>query len=110
MAIKKAQKRQKVYYDRKTRPPNFSVGERVFLLKPAEKSGEKRKFARPYHGPYWVVDFTPNNASLCRVDKPQDKPILVALSRLRRCPDEVEDICSGHQTKTDHALLSLLTS
>jgi len=49
--IKKAQKNQKSYYDRKSRPPNFAVGERVFLLKLAEKTGEGRKLARPYHGP-----------------------------------------------------------
>ena len=89
--IKKSQKKQKNYYDRKARTPGFSVGDRVFLFKPAEKSGEKRKLSRPYHGPYRVVNITTNNASLCRVDKPQDEPILVALGRLRRCPEEIED-------------------
>ena len=38
--VGKAQKRQKAMYDRKSRPPNFTVGERVFLLKPSEKTGE----------------------------------------------------------------------
>ena len=89
--MKKAQKNQKAYYDRKSRGSNFSVGERVFLFKPAEKTGESRKLNRPYHGPYRIVEVTPNNASLCRVDKPHEEPILVALSRLRRCPEEVED-------------------
>jgi len=38
--IKKAQKLKKLVYDQHARAPNFSVGERVFLLKPAEKTGE----------------------------------------------------------------------
>lgn len=32
-----------------------------------------------------------NNTYIRRVDRPQDEPILVALQRLRRCPDEVGD-------------------
>ena len=49
--IGKAQKKQE-YYNRRARPPRFRVGDRVFLFKPADKSGPLRKFARPYHGPY----------------------------------------------------------
>jgi len=90
--VKRAQKNQKAYYDRKSRNSNFMVGERVFLFKPAEKTGENRKLARPYHGPYRIVDVTSNNASLCRVDRPHEEPVLVALSRLRRCPSEVKNV------------------
>ena len=50
--IRRAQNRQKTFYDKKSRPPNFSVGERVFLFQPAEKTGEARELSRPYHGPY----------------------------------------------------------
>lgn len=34
--IEKAQRQQKKTYDRHARTPNFAVGERVFLFKPAE--------------------------------------------------------------------------
>lgn len=85
--VKKAQGRQKRYYDQRARPP--TQGERVFLFKPAEKSGETRKLARPFDGPYRVVAITDSTASICRVDKPQEEPILVSLSRLRRCPEEI---------------------
>ena len=81
--------RRHIYYDQKTRPPNFAVG--VFLLKPAERTGEGRKLARPFHGPYRVVEITSNDARVRRVDRPQDEPILVALDRLRRCPEEIPD-------------------
>ena len=64
--IKKAQKQQKKTYDQHARPPNFTVGERVFLFKPAERTGEKRKLARAYHGPYRVIKLTSNNAHIRR--------------------------------------------
>ena len=34
--VKSAQKRQKIYHDRKARPPQFLTGDRVFLYKLAE--------------------------------------------------------------------------
>ena len=92
-SIGKAQKRQKDYYDKRARPPRFEVGERVFLLKPSETTGATRKFARPFHGhgPYRITRVDVNNAYIRRVDRPQDEPILVALQRLRRCPEGVAD-------------------
>ena len=89
--VQKAQKQQKKTYDQHSRPPNFKVGERVFLFKPAERTGENRKLARAYHGPYRVIKLTTNNAHIRRVDKPEDESLLVAIDRLRRCPDEVAD-------------------
>ena len=89
--IGRVQTRQKTYYDKKGRPPNFSVGERVFLFKPAEKCGKTRKLARPYHGPYRVLELDTNTTRIRRVDRPQDDALLVALDRLRRCPVKVKD-------------------
>ena len=91
--VQKAQKQQKKTYDQHSRPPNFKVGERVFLFKPAERNGENRKLARAYHGPYQVIKLTTNNdnAHIRRVDKPEDESLLVAIDRLRRCPDKVAD-------------------
>ena len=89
--IGRAQGRQKTYYDKKSRPPRFTVGDRVFLFKPAEKTGEARKLSRPYHGPYRVVQLDTNTVHIRRVDCPQEDAILVALDRLRRCPLEIGD-------------------
>ena len=47
-----AQKKQKDVYDKRVKGPTFREGERVFLYKLADKTGETRKFARPFHGPY----------------------------------------------------------
>lgn len=70
--------------------PNFVVGKRMFLFKPAEKTREARKLARPY---YQLVELEANTAHICHVDCHQDETIPVALSRLWRCPDEVPDEC-----------------
>ena len=70
-------------------PPPFREGERVFLLKPSEQTGEARKFARPFHGPYRLREMQTNTAKIVRVDQPAEEPLLVSLSRLRRCPAEL---------------------
>ena len=90
--IKTAQKHQKAQYDRKARPPKFLTGDRVFLYKPAEKSGEGRKLARPYHGPYRIIELNANNAQIRKVNQPDGDLLLVATDGLRRCQDEVEDM------------------
>ena len=90
--IRKAQKKQKDYYDQKGRPANFLVGERVFLFKPADKTGHARKFARPFHGPFRVVDLDSNTAKIQRIDRPEEETVLVALDRLRHSPSEVPEL------------------
>jgi len=89
--VQKAQKRQKQHYNTKARQPKFAVGDRVFLLRPEEKTGATRKLTRPFHGPYRVMTVTASNAHVRRVDQPQGETIFVALERLRRCPKEVAD-------------------
>ena len=57
--IKAAQKCQKTQYDKKTRDVNLKVGDRVMVLMPTEAKGEKRKLARPFHGPFRVLSLLP---------------------------------------------------
>ena len=82
------QKCQKNYYDKRSTSTPFRDGERVFLYKPAEKTGEARKLARPFHGPYRIT----NTATIIRVGQPEEEPLLVILERLRRCPGELPQI------------------
>ena len=91
LQITRAQKKQKTAYDRGTSGKPFQSGERVFLFKPAEQTGARRKFARPFHGPYRLLEVSSNTARICPVDQPGSEPLLVALSRLRRCPEEIAD-------------------
>lgn len=63
-SIGSAQRRQKSVYDRSAKAPSFHEGEWVFLYKPAEKTGAARKLARPFHGPYRVVEMDTNTAKV----------------------------------------------
>ena len=90
--IKIAQEHQKSQYDKKSRDVNLEVGDRVMVLMPAEAKGEKRKLARPFHGPFRVLTVTPTNAELRLVDDPKAAPIFVALDRVRLCYPEQGDV------------------
>ena len=50
--LEKSASRYKMYYDRKTRPRTFQVGDEVLLLLPTEES----KLLMQWQGPYKVVD------------------------------------------------------
>lgn len=87
--VKKAQSRQKKYYDRQAKEPKFRVGDRVFVYMPSAKKGKAHKFSRPFHGPFRVLELTPNDAKVTPVDKPRDQAIYVTLERLCFCPSEL---------------------
>lgn len=87
--IKKAQKHQKLCYDRHAKKPTFCVGDRVFIYMPSAKKGKAYKFARPFHGPFRVVELTTNDAKVCPVNRPKADPIFVSLDRVRHCPKEI---------------------
>ncbi len=53
------------------------------------KKGKAHKFARPFHGPYLVVELSPNDAKVVPVDRPREQLTYVALERLRQCPNEL---------------------
>ena len=47
------------------------------------------KFARPFYGPYRIIEQNEFGVVVWPVDKPQSEPIRVAYDRIRRCPDEI---------------------
>ncbi len=61
--VKKAQSKQKRYYDQRAKGHQFRVGDHVFVHMPGVKKGKAHKFARPFHGPYWVVELSPNDGA-----------------------------------------------
>ena len=90
--IGKAQGKQKLQYDKKRRPPKFRIGDRVMVFMPQETKGKARKLALPPHGPYRILEITPTGASIRPVDCPDERPILVNLDRVTRCPDELPNV------------------
>ena len=58
---------------------------------PSKVQGKDRKLARPYHGPYRVLNVTPTNAEVALIDRPRNPSIFVSLTRVRRCYDDMDD-------------------
>ena len=88
--VQKAQRKQKWHHDRHARDPGFQVGECVFVYMPTERLGKAHKFARPFRGPYRIMNLFDNGAEVKLIEKPQAGTIRVALDRVRRCPYEIE--------------------
>ena len=89
--IRKAQTKQKEFYDRHSGDNEFKVGERVMVYMPGDVTGKDWKLARPYHGPFRIATITPTNAEVVLIEKPSDPPLFVSISRLRRCYPEMSD-------------------
>ena len=87
--IEKSQKKQKKYHDRHATETDLQVGDRVLLYVPYAASGKAHKFARPFHGPYRILEVTRNDARIVPVHSPKEEPIFVAIDRIRRCPPEI---------------------
>ena len=67
---------------------------------PHEATGKTAKLARPYFGPYRVLNLTPTNAEVRLIDKPDDPSIFVSLDRVRPCYSELPNRSwSGHTSK-----------
>ena len=89
--IRKAQTKQKEFYDRHAGDPKFRVGDRVMVYMPGDVTGKDWKLARPYHGPFRVTTITPTNAEVTLIEKPDDPSLFVSINRLRRCYPEMSD-------------------
>ena len=102
--IEKAQRKQKVQYDKKSSASTLKVGDRVMVFFPNQVKGKAWKLARPYFGPYRVVSLTPTNAEVQLAHDSNRKSIFVALDRIRRCYDEMSDeVWMGHGVKPTKA-------
>ena len=100
-SVHKAQDKQRTFYDRQSTKSKFRVGDRVIVFMPSETAGKDRKLARPYHGPYRVVNITPTNAEVQLIEYPSEPTIFVAIGRLRKCyPEQPNDCWLGKRKIT----------
>ena len=67
---------------------------------PGDVAGKSWKLARPYHGPFRILSWTPTNAEVQLTEKPGDPSLFVALGRLRRSYSEMTDASWTGQKKT----------
>ena len=58
---------------------------------PSAVTGKAWKLARPYHGPFRVLNVTPTNIEARLVDDPSSESIFVAVNRVRPCYSGVPD-------------------
>ena len=101
--VERAQQHQKRIYDRTAKEPEIQAGDRVFIFMPAAKQGPSYKFARPFHGPYRVIE---NTILACPVGKPNSTPIHVSLNRVRVSPHQIADMFWPPNQQDDQPTLS----
>ena len=104
--VVKAQQRQKRQYDRHSRGVHFQKGDRVFVYMPGMVRGKAYKFARPFQGPYRIVDVYGTGAEVQLVTKPKSAVLRVALDRLRKVPEgmlELSQEGDAEETAEQHA-------
>ena len=56
---------------------------------PAAKATKAYKFARPFHGPYQIIEQSDTGVVVRQIDKPQAEPIRVAYNRIRHYCDSL---------------------
>ena len=84
-------KAQRIHHDNSAKNADFQIGERVFLFVPSLRSGPSYKLARPFKGPYRILQLYPNGAELQLIDRPHSPTIRVALNRLRHFPGQTRN-------------------
>lgn len=89
--IEGAQEKQKKAYDKRAREHHYCIGDRGMIHMPSAVTGKAWKLARPYHGPYRVLNVTPTNIEARLVDDPSSESIFVAVNRVRPCYNGVPD-------------------
>ena len=93
--VQKTQRRQQKAYNQTAKPVSLCVGDWVYLHVPSAKQGKAHKFARPFKGPYHVLNLYDNGADIRLVDHPHQQPKRVTLNRLQKCPRQIagDDNC-----------------
>ncbi|MCP4474076.1 MAG: hypothetical protein GY821_05815, partial [Gammaproteobacteria bacterium] len=79
------QKAQAKQYDKNKKGHKLQVGERVLWFRPQDLSGDDRKFALPYIGPYIVTELKGLNNVFIRLENSTQEPFLVNVDQLSRC-------------------------
>ena len=68
------------------------MGDRVFVYMPAAKACKAYKFARPFYGPYCIVEQSETGVVVRPVDRSQADPIRVVYNRIRHCAALIPDV------------------
>ena len=85
-SIRKAQRRYKGSYDRKSDHYTYRTGDWVMIRFPSEETDRLCKLSRPWHGPYRVTSCNATNVTAVKVYFPREDPIQVHQLRVKPCP------------------------
>jgi len=93
--IVKAQHSQKCHYDKRSKNSTIKSADLVMM-----KVEPKFRLDRSYHGPYRVLDVTPTNAIIQKVNDPNSENLNVSLQRLSKCDEHLSEELPwmGHST------------
>ena len=67
-------------YDRGAKKPNYCIGDRVMVHMLHESTVKAAKLARPFFGPFRILNITPTNVEVRLIDKPDEPSILCHLA------------------------------
>uniref|UniRef100_A0A5S6QFT1 Integrase zinc-binding domain-containing protein n=1 Tax=Trichuris muris TaxID=70415 RepID=A0A5S6QFT1_TRIMR len=84
-----AASRRKRYYDLRANPQRFEIGDHVLLFSPRIHSGQKRKFRKPWTGPYQIVEQLSTVTYRIQHLRRRDVVHVVHEDRLKHCPDDL---------------------
>ena len=87
--INQSHSRQKEFYDRRVHGAPFTVGEYVWLHTPVVKTGQSRKFHKPWSGPYTVVKKLSDVTYRVCLPQSKRKRLVVHFDRLKRCSENL---------------------
>ena len=87
----KQHERQKQLYNRKSRPPNLNVGDRVWLYNPSKKIGLSPKLTIFWEEePYRIIDIL-NNVTAVISRGEGKKQRVVHVDKLQKCPPKMQE-------------------
>ena len=78
-------------YDHSAKTIDYRVGDSIVVYMPHVSAGKTAKLARPYFGPYHVLNLTSTKVEVRLTDKSDDPMTLVSLDRIRPCYSELPD-------------------
>ena len=84
--IQQAQQKYKKHHNQKATTRKYRVGDWVLVRFPSDETGKARKFSRPWHVPYRVVDIREPDTLVVKVYRPQDGRIQIHQARVTPCP------------------------
>ncbi len=94
--------KMKKQFDKSSKPPPFSVGDRVMLWKPYKKKGLSGCFQPKWDGPWSIVKFTGDRKTNCKIvnDRNASQKLNVHINQLKLLKDGDTELVTEERYKT----------